>query len=389
MKFRIMNKDFSLIYFIIIIMVLSYFELPFLNSIGIFNFIYKIGKLLSCLLFAIILIINKKCKLKKYIVIFVFYELLLFFRSLYLGLPIVYVMTQVASEITFIVFADYFLEYYFRQFTNVLFAFILIIVTINFVLMLKYKYGIYNIGESNRAYWLLGHVNNMPVYIFPAIFISFNKYKNSNKIIKILSLILLCTSFISVIYGKSATSIIGLLIIIFHLTFKKFKLNLIHYYLISLVIFIFIVILGREYKLMSFISMFFNRSITFTGRTNIWNHALYYIKEKLILGYGLETPLVTMAKFDFITPHNRYLYILYTGGVLGFALFTYFVFSIWRLSISTYKNYSNDIIYRSLYYTCCAIFIIFQMETYAGVLIYFPFLLLANMNIRTRDMLVE
>lgn len=389
MKFRIMNKDFSLIYFIIIIMVLSYFELPFLNSIGIFNFIYKIGKLLSCLLFAIILIINKKCKLKKYIFIFVFYELLLFFRSLYLGLPIVYVMTQVASEITFIVFADYFLEYYFRQFTNVLFAFILIIVTINFVLMLKYKYGIYNIGESNRAYWLLGHVNNMPVYIFPAIFISFNKYKNSNKIIKILSLILLCTSFISVIYGKSATSIIGLLIIIFHLTFKKFKLNLIHYYLISLVIFIFIVILGREYKLMSFISMFFNRSITFTGRTNIWNHALYYIKEKLILGYGLETPLVTMAKFDFITPHNRYLYILYTGGVLGFALFTYFVFSIWRLSISTYKNYSNDIIYRSLYYTCCAIFIIFQMETYAGVLIYFPFLLLANMNIRTRDMLVE
>ena len=61
-------------------------------------------------------------------------------------------------------------------------------------------------------------------------------------------------------------------------------------------------------------------------------------------------------------------------------LFTYFVLNIWRLSINDYKKYSNNIIYRSLHYTCCAIFIIFQMETYVGVLIYLPFILLVNVN---------
>lgn len=387
MELRKKNKDISLIYPLITIMVLSYFELPFLNTIGIFNIGYKVGKLLCCFSFALILMTKKEFKAKKYIIVFILYEFLLLFTSLYLGLPMVYVITRVATEITFIIFVDYFLEYYFKEVINVVFVFLLIIIIINFMLMLKYKYGIYNIGESSRTYWLLGHVNNMPVYIFPAIFISFTKYRNGNKFTKVLSIILLSISIISVVYGNSATSTIGLLIIVFHLIVKDFKINLMHYYLISLAIFILIVVIGREYKLMSFVSMLFNRNITFTGRTNIWNNTLYYIKQKPFLGYGLETPLMTMTKFNFITPHNRYLYILYTGGVLGFTLFTYFVFKIWRISVNKYKNHSNDIVYRSLYYTCCAVFIIFQMETYVGVLIYFPFILLAN--IRSGDITVK
>ncbi|WP_374047994.1 O-antigen ligase family protein [uncultured Finegoldia sp.] len=197
---------------------------------------------------------------------------------------------------------------------------------------------------------------------------------------KFSSILLLTISILSILYGKSATSIIGLLIIVFCLIIKSSKLSLIHFYFISLSFFTLIVVLGREYKIVYYISMFFNRSITFTGRTNIWNSALYYINKKPLLGHGLETSLITIAKFNFVSPHNRYLYILYTGGMLGFALFTYFVFKIWRISKNNYKNYSNNITYRSLYYTCCAIFIIFQMETYVGVLIYFPFILLVNFN---------
>lgn len=377
-KTRTHNKGF--IYLTLFIILFSYFESPYLNTIGPISRLYNFGKVLSCMLFTLLLINNKKLVIPNYIIIVVVYNVYLFIRSFYLGLPIFNALNKVLTSITFFVIINYFVKYYTKEFLNVLFYVLLILITVNFFLMIKYKEGIYNVGIYNRSYWLLGHVNNIPIFIFPALIASIAKLELSNRSGKLISIFLIIISIASILYGKSATSIIGLMIILYYLVNKYPKLTLTNYYLITLLFFVFVVILGGEFRLTYFISNFFNRSITFTGRTNIWESTIYFIKNNLMFGNGIETDAMKLYKIGFTSPHNRYLNILYTGGLVGFLLFNIFLFLVHKRSYCVSDIFKKNIIFRGIYYTCCAILVVSQMESYSSIAMYLPFILLANLD---------
>lgn len=378
LKTRINTKGF--IYLTIFIILFSYFESPYLNTIGTISSLYNIGKVLSCMLFALILINNKKFIVPNYIMIVVFYNIYLFIRSFHLGLPIFNVANKVLTSITFFIFIDYFLKFHIKELVNSLFCILLIFVTVNFLLMIKYEQGIYNIGIYNRSYWFLGHVNNMPVFIFPAIIVSIIKYQSVNRFEKMISIILFIISVFSILYGKSATSIIGLFIILYYLLNKYPKLNFNNFYIITLLFFIFVVILGKEFRLTYYISKFFDRSITFTGRTDIWEITLFYVKKNLLFGNGIESDMIRVSKIGFTSPHNRYLNILYTGGLVGFLFFSIYLLFTHQKSYSIPNYFKKNIIFRSIYYTCCAVLVISQMEAYSSIITYLPFIFLANIE---------
>lgn len=376
LKTRINIKGY--IYLTIFIILFSYFESPYLNTIGIISNIYNISKVLSCMLFALLIINNKKFDVPNYIMIVIAYNIYLFTRSVYLGLPIFNVTNKVLTMITFFIFVDYLVKFYAKEFIDVLFCVLLIFISVNLILMIKYEEGIYNIGVYNRSYWLLGHVNNMPVFIFPAIIVSIIKFQLGNRAVKLLSIFLFFISLFSILYGKSATSIIGLFIILYYILNKYPKLNFKNFYTITLLFFIFVVVLGENFRLATYISNFFNRSITFTGRTYIWEATIFFIKKNLLFGNGIETDIMKISKIGFTSPHNRYLNILYTGGLIGFLSFNIFLFFTHKKSYCTSAKFKKSIIFRVINYTCCSILVVSQMEAYSSIATYLPFIFLAN-----------
>lgn len=69
-----------------------------------------------------------------------------------------------------------------------------------------------------------------------------------------------------------------------------------------------------------FAMMYFNKSLTLSGRTRIWERSLRYIRESLLIGYGNEPYSVSISKIILNHTHNLYLETLYRGGIIGLML---------------------------------------------------------------------
>ena len=75
------------------------------------------------------------------------------------------------------------------------------------------------------------------------------------------------------------------------------------------------------------------RDLTFTGRTLIWEHAIYLFWDKPILGYGIssiwKTGLSYIYTLPFYSPihsHNSFIEVLLTTGLVGVTLLIFFIF---------------------------------------------------------------
>ena len=71
----------------------------------------------------------------------------------------------------------------------------------------------------------------------------------------------------------------------------------------------------------SIIENVFQKKMTLSGRTDIWESALYYIAQSPISGYGTEDRDLNIVKITFNHCHNIVLEILYRGGAIGLILF--------------------------------------------------------------------
>lgn len=78
-----------------------------------------------------------------------------------------------------------------------------------------------------------------------------------------------------------------------------------------------------------------------TGRNEIWDAALLIIEDNLIIGVGKAGAIPVMNEYlgRDKDPHNVYLYVLITSGIVGFSFFMTFIF---RLGRDLYKKYKYD-----------------------------------------------
>ncbi len=65
----------------------------------------------------------------------------------------------------------------------------------------------------------------------------------------------------------------------------------------------------------------FNKKLTLSGRTLIWEKAYAEIAKSPLIGYGCEPVDVSIVKIILNHAHNLYLEILYRGGIIGLLLF--------------------------------------------------------------------
>lgn len=86
------------------------------------------------------------------------------------------------------------------------------------------------------------------------------------------------------------------------------------------------------------------------GRGHLWNSAFNIIKDNLIFGVGNPGLLPAMRIYSgfYQEPHNLFLEMWLTTGVLGFIAFIVF---LWRIIVGLFKNFrqTGDVLYLTMF----------------------------------------
>ena len=382
---------------IIFFMIVWYFDLPCFSILPNIRMIFRMGKVLSLILCVILLIYdqNKQIMVRKNKSPFTKY----FARNrLYFTITIVcyegYIiintifhqgdLLEAVRDFIAIVGLTLVLNYWFSKNTKNMLSVLLVIfellIYVNFILIFLCPEGIYNIRpEATKFYWLFGHQNQTILYVLNAIVISLLYYYIEEKKSGLIrTSILIFVGTIMIVKVWSATAIVGLGI--FWMIVILYKLQ-IHLgvktgLLASFIMFFSIVVFQKQSFFSIFIQNILHRSMTFSGRTKIWSLAMETIQEKPIWGYGYELASIAREHFGFSTPHNRYLYVLYQGGVVLFIVFI-LLYLIVSDSISKSKN---SIAKAAIVGGIWSFMVQMQLESYPYLLFFLPLMLAGNIN---------
>ena len=193
-----------------------------------------------------------------------------------------------------------------------------------------YPHGMYRDSLMDKNYYLLGQDNASFFDIFPSVlYLAILSIINKNKISAV-TLIYTVFLFVGFLYVNSITAVICLLIIILYIITNKFKIwdKLLTYkniVIFSLVLFFLLVVIGVSNIsfLVNFVENILKKSVTLTGRTDIWAKTLKYIGLSPVFGYGMEKNIVLLQKFGINHVHNIFLQIMYNGGIVALLIFGY------------------------------------------------------------------
>ena len=193
----------------------------------------------------------------------------------------------------------------------------------------------YRYDNGMNMYWL-GLRVRIATYSFPilaVLLIAVFYFKKSNKGNRFWILSTVVAFILSVQFflkEQVATAIVSMVVfLIFFLIFcfaekitDKFPMKA---WLIEIGINIGIVFFGIQSKFSWLIEGILGKSLTFTGRTTIWNSAFQQASKHFIFGSGIGTAQVFNAN-GVVYEHNQLLNLYYSGGLVALILFLLIVF---------------------------------------------------------------
>lgn len=354
------------------------FEPPYFKELEWLNQFYILGRFATVyVLLLIFLMKGKKYRPGKFVIYFGIMEAVLAFSTFWNGgYSLTSFLMNEVTGISFIVLLDYMFATDGKKTVSVLTAHYEILIYGNFMTVFLFPQGLYNLG-TGRNYWLLGQVNQIILYILPGIMLSLLRecyvLKKERPGLRFWLLMLISTVMSVKVW--SATSIVGLalfLALIFAGEVWKIQIDVKWGILLSLAVFAAFVLFRIQDVFSWFIVNVLHRNLTFSTRTTIWDQALNCIKEKWFLGYGEETLERAVERFGYMTPHNRYLYMMYQGGSILTAVFGCMMYS-GRNMLQRFCETKG-----ALYISACmvSLFLMMQFESYNTTVFFVPFLVM-------------
>lgn len=252
-----------------------------------------------------------------------------------------------------------------------------IYIYLNLLTIILFPGGLYS-TERYDMNWFLGYKNIQIRTILPIISLSMIKsYWKSDKI-NVRTIVLLVVSGITMVFLRSATSLVGFvvfigLLILFLRRKKELPrfINMMTILGITVVLFYLTVVLKIQDKFTSLLLNILGRSATFTGRTHIWDEAIELVLKKPFLGYGYLTGNEYVSFFGNVNathPHNYFLYIMMSGGLMLLAVFLYgYVLVHMRIEETRNSVYSKIIMF-----TISAFLIMGLTESLTGTILLYP-----------------
>ena len=333
----------------------------------------------------ILLLYIKKKKYSPIIIIIVIYQLLLLFTTF---LNNGQVFEQIKGLITIVsvcMLFDMEIKNNSMKFLKTISYIYCIVSLLCLITMFKYyPLGMFIDTRFDRNYYLLGQDNASFFDILPSIaYLGIYEIMKNNKFtLKVLLYSLIIS--IGFIYVNSTTAFVCLiLILLFELTAKYKIWNLITSYksilIFTVIAFIILMFVGVSNisLLVYFVQEKLGKSLTLTGRTTIWQNALYYISKSPIIGYGFEQTEILVEKFNINHVHNIVLQILYNSGIVGGYLFFLINYKV----ANKMNKYKDTLIFKFLIFVIFIFFIASQFDYYnRRFLIYTLFIIGYNIE---------
>lgn len=363
---RKLNK--SIFYYFILIPFLKpgYFE-----TINILDNLFNVWRFLSSAI--VISMYIKNNKVSKFVLTLLFFQFTLLLSTLINSGDIVRwaMYTGMHLSIAMII------ELSFKNNSNTLFLKVLyrllsVIIVINFILLIMYPNGIYLVAGERGNFIDMDNLL-APTIISGVVFTMMYSYIVYNKLKKI-PLLIIVISVLTIIYVWPATAVVALffgLTLTFITIFMKKGTSLLNIrtYIISYVVFfITIIFYNRQGKLSFVIENVLGKSITFSGRTIIWENYFHVMKQSfksMFLGLGVQSSNVlynpTFGKNTHM--HNEFFNVQIEGGILAVV---FFIILIIMAANRLFKN-RNDKIVKILSAFLFSFLLLMSMEVFRNM----------------------
>ena len=218
-----------------------------------------------------------------------------------------------------------------RNLGNVIFSYIII----NTISVIIFPNGIANPDGLTPVFFLGNDNTTTLTLVLGTLFIMLKSYFYYKRLdmMSILAIILVTGLYIR---NWSVTALISMLILLFYVVFlykrnKKQKIfNYQNYIIVGIILFVAIVILRVQNNFANIIEATFHKSVDFTGRTQIWDKCINYIKQKPLLGLGVDEFESRLNNIGIFHAHCVYLNILLEGGFIALVAFYNIFYTIFR-----------------------------------------------------------
>ncbi|PFG04479.1 O-antigen ligase family protein [Bacillus sp. es.034] len=336
---RTLNKK-GLDMYLFLILLIPHVQPAFFGTIEWMESLYNLGRVTSGLI--IILIYINHDKTTKLMLIVIMFQLALLIPTIYNNGNFISLLITSSSVIALCMLVEIYIKknaLAMLDGMNILFE---LLIYANFIIMLLFPKGIHTVDID--VYYLFGGTNVAIRMILPGVCVSLlRSYFRFGKI-TFRSFLVVITTAATVTITWSVTAMVGFSIVIIFSIFYRNRpfpafFNYFSNWFVSVLFMVLVVIFRMQDLFATIITDIFDKSLTFTGRTRLWDNALYYIQKSPVWGWGVENKILVGQKVGNQNgSHDYYLDILYRGG---FILLTLLVIIIVIVGKKILKNQSN------------------------------------------------
>lgn len=338
---RISKKNLQF-YLISLIGIITLFRPRIVNYYeGISSFYYFFQIIL--VLFVSLIIFNKLVKkglkglsvVSYAVIIYKLYELVAVYQN---GLLDSTTLINAGIIISSTVLTEYLIENVPGAFLGILCVYSGIMVFINNVSF--YMGGVSNTDATGNIVYFWQTRNHLSSLFFIAFISTLLKYGiKRNRFFRVWTVFVFINILSGIIIFNSSTTIVGfaVMILFYFLLKRNILCKPVMWFAASLALNFAIIVLRVQRIFSWLIENWLHKSLTFTGRTSIWDMALAYIVRRPLFGYGES------AVFDFswssseVVAHNQFLDVAIICGIPGMILFIVVLFIVFK-QLEKYKD---------------------------------------------------
>lgn len=341
----------------------------FFTTIPIIHSVFNYGRIILTLVLLIFMFFNYRSTSISILLIFINF-LIILFSTVYNESSLVNFMLDYADLFMLAFIFDIHSRIKGSNLLKVLCKLLLFITIINLITIVLFPNGLYVTGYY-RDNWFLGYKNLHIRVILPMIFISYiySEY-TQKKLYKVLSSLIAISTILLI---NSITGFIGLSVFFIFTIIKVNKLKLsIIFLIISLVPFIILytdILSFFDYVILSI----FNRDLTLSYRTIIWQDTISLIADNLFIGIGYQNSDGFNSFINVAHPHNFTFYILAVGGFFSFVVY-FLLFSNIDYKFNKF-NYNHNYLYSAFF---IGVFIMGITESLTNFSLLIPVIVMAS-----------
>ncbi|MBP1545703.1 MAG: O-antigen ligase family protein [Oscillospiraceae bacterium] len=355
------------------LLLLPFFKLPFFEHIPSLSFVDSIFDICKIVSAAVIVVsyLNGR-KISRIIICIILFELSLFFSTFINNGNYWSQAVNCGTVVSFCMITELAVKKNSRVYFKTVLSIFIPLSIINLLTVFIVPQGLSADSYYGNVYYIIGSRNGLPPVLIPLMVYSFIYSSLSSR--KFTVPVLLFTVIVSATILKtwSATGVAGWFIFIaFVILFYRTRLsqlfNSLNLSLIYIAAFFFIIVFRLQTLFSFIIEDMLHKSITFTGRTDIWDIAILLIKRSPLTGYGVyEGHGFIFVRGLYYYSHNVILEVLLQGGVVSLV----FYIAIFFTAMANLYRLRQYPVSQLIAFGIFTVFVMMLMEAYFNIWIF-------------------